>query len=178
MASAAVTQTIHGGFQRSGAGSLCGCITLGCFARKGQMVERKRISVDYPSPECDFFAENPPIEESPAAEEVPIDAHTGCVPAEEYPVAEEAPVEEPPPIEEASAEYSTEEPAKEPSSAEEVPAECFPVEELKADPESEAVEQPDVPTGSKAEDSDGDGAQKLQNPQKGRIRRRVEPIEG
>lgn len=41
-----------------------------------------------------------------------------------------------------------------------MPAECFLVKELKTDSGSEALKQPDVPTGSKAEDSNRDDIEK------------------
>lgn len=55
-----------------------------------------------------------------------------------------------PPTADVPAEYPVEEPAEEPPAAEDVPAEYSLVEELKVD----------VPTGSKAEDSGGDGIKK------------------
>ena len=110
-----------------------------CTPEEEDALAASPVDVAYPSPEYDDLAEKLPIEESPAAEEVPIDAPTESFPAEEYPIVEEL--------------------AKEPLTGE-VPAEYSPVEELKADPESEALKQPDIPTGSKAEDSDRDGVEK------------------
>ena len=107
------------------------------------------VKVAYPSPACgESPAEDLPAEEHPITEE--------ASPAEESYSAEEAPspaddpydaVDEAPPPAEEPYDAAEETPsAEEPPAAEEVPA------------ESEAVEQTDVPIGSRAEDSDGEGA--------------------
>jgi hypothetical protein len=124
------------------------------------------VEVANPSPEYDVFTETPPIKEPPATEEVLINTPTERFLAEDYPVTREPlPTEECPVAEELlpSEECPVAEdllPAKDPLAAEEVPAEYSSIEEIKADPEPETVEQPGVPTGSKVEDSDGDGAER------------------
>jgi hypothetical protein len=110
------------------------------------------VKVAYPSPECGDFPT--PVEESPAAEEALVDAP---IPAEEYSPAEE-PAEEPlaePPDKELPDELAPE------LATEEVPSEYLLIKEPKSDHESEAIEQPDVQTGSEADVSNGDSAEKL-----------------
>jgi Ankyrin repeats (3 copies) len=102
------------------------------------------VEVAYPSPAYGVSPEEAPFEKSPAGpkEGMLTDAPAEGLPAEEYPITEEAP----PPAKEAYDAAEETPPAEEPPAAEEVPA------------ESEAVEQTDVSTRSRAEDSDGEGA--------------------
>ncbi|KAF7506160.1 hypothetical protein GJ744_012224 [Endocarpon pusillum] len=114
------------------------------------------VEVAYPSPAYGVSPEEAPFEKSPAAlkEGILTDAPAEDLPAEEHSITEEASPagesyaaeEAPPPAEEPYDAAEETPPAEEPPAAEEVPA------------ESEAVGQTDVPTGSRAEDSDGGGA--------------------
>jgi hypothetical protein len=112
------------------------------------------VGVANPSPEYDVFTKTPPIKEPPATEEVLTNT-----PIERF-LAEDCPItREPLPTEECPVSKDLL-PAKDPFAAEEVPAKYSSIEEIKADPEPDTVEQPSVPTGSKVEDSDRDGAER------------------
>jgi hypothetical protein len=131
--------------------------------REEDFLAASPVEVAYPSSAYGVSAEEAPIEEPPVTleEEMPPDAPPDT-PPEEPPAAEPyAVADEPSLAEEPCAVADGPPAAEEPyAAAEGAPA----TEEVPA--ESEAVEQTDVPTGSGAQDSNGEGAniaEKLNN---------------